>query len=103
FIHGRTTIDPPFPYTTLFRSTFVKLQPRLQTIYFCSFLIAMPCQRIDAKRIGTRLPSPRREACCESVRARCRCKWSTPRPAGSRSEEPTSELQSRANLVCRLL
>src|SRR5215475_15270400 len=32
-----------------------------------------------------------------------RNRWSGDRPAGRRSEEHTSELQSRENLVCRLL
>src|SRR6266511_6148991 len=42
-------------------------------------------------------------------RSRPRCtgtRWSTPSPSrtgGTRSEEHTSELQSRENLVCRLL
>src|SRR5687768_17934195 len=75
-------IRPPprstlFPYTTLFRS--------------CS---------------SSRWPGPRRPTrasalrwpCCARAASAC---WSS--TAGGRSEEHTSELQSRLHLVCRLL
>src|SRR5436309_10146465 len=71
-----------FPYTTLFRSgesraeRFVALDRRLQ-VPACGFGIAIPLQ---AGPLGQDLGLAER-----------------------RSEEHTSELQSRENLVCRLL
>src|SRR5258706_3195577 len=72
-----------FPYTTLFRS-FV----RRKTIVSTSGRAARPTSR-DAAGAGRR-------------RAGCRNECGD-RPAGRRSEEHTSELQSLTNLVCRLL
>src|SRR3712207_7268773 len=66
-----------FPYTTLFRS---------------------PDGCPDSTRFRLHLERP--------VRPRIRCGSAQPRPRelrGSRSEEHTSELQSRQYLVCRLL
>src|SRR2546421_7337732 len=62
-----------FPYTTLFRSTRRERPPR------------------------SRLPRAR----ARSTRPTRACR--APRPRASRSEEHTSELQSRSDLVCRLL
>src|SRR2546428_13381720 len=48
------------------------------------------------------LPILRTISLCTGARPGCRC--TTPRPrCGRRSEEHTSELQSRSDLVCRLL
>src|SRR5438105_9629872 len=65
-----------FPYTTLFRST-------------------SSSPTAAATRAS---PSSRRAACSSSHGASA-----ATRPASSRSEEHTSELQSRVDLVCRLL
>src|SRR5258707_11146503 len=68
-----------FPYTTLFRSS---------------------CTR----RVRSRKSS--RSAGCGSlprIRNRCAPRWFTAGRAATRSEEHTSELQSRQYLVCRLL
>src|SRR2546422_6272452 len=62
-----------FPYTTLFRSPSVWPRPHHGI-----------CRRADAARVGATDPG-----------------LSVPRR--SRSEEHTSELQSRLHLVCRLL
>src|SRR2546429_4977533 len=73
-----------FPYTTLFRSLRVCVAPR--KIVFCSRVTVQPC---SSDNILSRV-----------------C-WQ--RPSGAeyfriyRSEEHTSELQSRLHLVCRLL
>src|SRR2546422_4865861 len=72
-----------FPYTTLFRSDFADLQV-------------------------TAGPRPFREtfnACHDEVRPQAAAIVSkrADRPVGRRSEEHTSELQSRLHLVCRLL
>src|SRR3712207_7208971 len=78
-----------FPYTTLFRS-------RLQSHY--------RLRRGDYQNLIRRYIRGRRSS--------SRCRWqlvegdalvSTPATSGRRSEEHTSELQSRQYLVCRLL
>src|SRR5258707_1926764 len=66
-----------FPYTTLFRSRRVRA---------C-------VSPIRDRRRRSRRSSPRRCRACRSSPGRCR----------TRSEEHTSELQSRQYLVCRLL
>src|SRR2546428_6517212 len=66
-----------FPYTTLFRSPprgHARLQPRLRH---------RAAARRRARRLGARAPADG--------------------PHRPRSEEHTSELQSRSDLVCRLL
>src|SRR5687768_18100979 len=78
-----------FPYTTLFRSSergrhaVARAEP--------DALEAAPAPRLDR-----RLDSP-------SGRAHPRHAHADQLPARSRSEEHTSELQSRLHLVCRLL
>src|SRR3712207_7193274 len=69
-----------FPYTTLFRS------PR------------SPAQRPSLRRRRRRPGRP-----AESIRRRTRSARWPPHRARTRSEEHTSELQSRQYLVCRLL
>src|SRR2546422_8106796 len=71
-----------FPYTTLFRSG----------------LTAIGCRRNGSVRMGGRCTwcSPASSRTTHSVCAASR--WSS-----GRSEEHTSELQSRLHLVCRLL
>src|SRR2546422_5090009 len=71
-----------FPYTTLFRSLF--------TIHYSPF------QSPPTKRPGERIPFG--SHVCFTLRM-----ISKSSPAGPRSEEHTSELQSRLHLVCRLL
>src|SRR5205809_1914545 len=70
-----------FPYTTLFRSSSVYL----------TCLMEMICA----------LPSEHRNRLLENVYRRLVLGRGVPRAA--RSEEHTSELQSRLHLVCRLL
>src|SRR3712207_8653969 len=70
-----------FPYTTLFRSSS-SVQPERPQV-----MATPPCW-VTAMRAGGRSS---RQACDSTTRAR------------SRSEEHTSELQSRQYLVCRLL
>src|SRR3712207_7655057 len=72
-----------FPYTTLFRST--SAPPYLRT---CKRRERPPCSR-SRSRPAARVPS------AGQLRAAV--------GAGLRSEEHTSELQSRQYLVCRLL
>src|SRR5206468_7239367 len=76
-----------FPYTTLFRS---RSEPHLR--------------RAPSRPASSSARVPRRGR--PSSLCLCRCARSRPRPHRSRcsrSEEHTSELQSRSDLVCRLL
>src|SRR2546429_6825782 len=66
-----------FPYTTLFRSR------------------SSGCKE---SRVPSRRSEGRKPRATERVRCRCRAS-----PCRGRSEEHTSELQSRLHLVCRLL
>src|SRR3712207_8628306 len=75
-----------FPYTTLFRSL---------AAHWSGLLHAAPLDALG--RSPVRTPA----ALARSFAQRLECTRST--PCGSRSEEHTSELQSRQYLVCRLL
>src|SRR3712207_8635831 len=79
-----------FPYTTLFRSDAAVGQPHRAR--------RDPVRRGgDGRRGGARRGAPPRGGDVDRRHARA-----APRP-GRRSEEHTSELQSRQYLVCRLL
>src|SRR2546422_3486403 len=80
-----------FPYTTLFRSSGRAAPPRLR---------ALPVEEAPAA-LADLLPQPERR-----VRAHAVLEVELgrdPRVRVGRSEEHTSELQSRLHLVCRLL
>src|SRR5207302_11414899 len=83
---------PPFPYTTLFRSGGVRP------------LRARAAARSGGRPLHHRRPRRRAGALPRLVRE---AGAAASAPAGddgeARSEEHTSELQSRENLVCRLL
>src|SRR5207302_8902753 len=87
-----STRPPPgptlFPYTTLFRSHRWAGRRASRT--------SSPLGRTRRAGARRRRRTPRRTA-----RRRRRCAAASSR--GRRSEEHTSELQSRENLVCRLL
>src|SRR5690606_41475273 len=91
-------IRPPprstlFPYTTLFRSNFKKRH------------------RVDQKDLASgahvlhlHIPLPRGDGAAGENRSRAKVELVDPlEGVATRSEEHTSELQSRENLVCRLL
>src|SRR3712207_8045173 len=88
-----------FPYTTLFRSSGWKSP--------CAYCCATePSERGEQAKDGhrggrsapvTRRRKDAREPKCDGLRSR------VSRPVSRRSEEHTSELQSRQYLVCRLL
>src|SRR2546422_5602525 len=80
-----------FPYTTLFRS----LGGRRRVLGFALRLLAHVDRRIDGLRPGE-LDLPR-------DRSRALGEGQVHRGEARRSEEHTSELQSRLHLVCRLL
>src|SRR3989442_7423506 len=77
-----------FPYTTLFRSVHDLAQRGAHATREPTVPREEPRARETAAPRGRRTPH-------SSVRGR--------RPLGARSEEHTSELQSRPHLVCRLL
>src|SRR5690606_41863655 len=91
------TPPPPrptlFPYTTLFRSAALPARGTRR-----------PCRRRSASRTGPK-PLVRQPACVAAVLRirRSGCRVGRECRGARRSEEHTSELQSRENLVCRLL
>src|SRR5690625_6904815 len=89
-----------FPYTTLFRSSAAEAgaasDPGAASVVVAS---GVPAGTAAGVPVG---PGSRNRwlPVCERARTRQDCKRPRPR---SRSEEHTSELQSRGHLVCRLL
>src|SRR5690606_39406087 len=77
-----------FPYTTLFRSLGRELDALWPTLSAEQLLTDLFADRKRLNSVARRLPAAERELLLR------------PTP---RSEEHTSELQSRENLVCRLL
>src|SRR3712207_7380983 len=82
-----------FPYTTLFRSDRYKPLP-LHAAWLCT--VASPAWPGSHTTAGLKLPSPRGRGPGVRVRGAESVLY-------CRSEEHTSELQSRQYLVCRLL
>src|SRR5690606_41047830 len=82
----RTPLFPLFPYTTLFRSCFECWLALLSVAFRCA--VRRPCAPWMAR--------PSLQGWINGESANCVSEQ-------SRSEEHTSELQSRENLVCRLL
>src|SRR5207249_8649504 len=85
----RPRVSTLFPYTTLFRSSGrepIASPPGSATTACLSLPTSGPSTHTDARSLPIAGESAR---------------WDS--PAGVRSEEHTSELQSRFDLVCRLL
>src|SRR2546422_7324147 len=81
-----------FPYTTLFRSVRAAVVPRDDVeVLEADAVLARPLRRLELDERRTRLS---RKILAERLH---------PGPDQLRSEEHTSELQSRLHLVCRLL
>src|SRR5687767_15414223 len=90
--------SPLFPYTTLFRSMSAASRTSLQAIFFgtlagSALLLLLGTLAAACRPIASRAGSTAAPPC--SMHGRIR--------HSSRSEEHTSELQSLAYLVCRLL
>src|SRR5690606_41913422 len=86
FTRHRPPRSTLFPYTTLFRSQYESGRGfRLQQIIYSNFGQRSPKRWL-------RLPKTGFSGCSRETQ-----------PSPCRSEEHTSELQSRENLVCRLL
>src|SRR5699024_12148838 len=96
FLVPRLPTFPLFPYTTLFRSVIVgpvRRRPRGKRA---------PAHRSAWTRAMLRWPaSPTRPRRAGASQQRDRAR--SHRPGRARSEEHTSELQSRFDVVCRLL
>src|SRR5690606_41006134 len=87
-----------FPYTTLFRSRYQArqdeaLEPVAVDQVFSAVVRQFPGQNVVA------IEPP----CCEVLGNRAALEQALVHLVQNRSEEHTSELQSRENLVCRLL
>src|SRR5436309_10686769 len=85
-----------FPYTTLFRSLFAAGRGWADPVI--SNIIGMPGPDHNRK-----VRADRGEAAAVNSGKMCRFRGCNVPPLHLRSEEHTSELQSRENLVCRLL
>src|SRR5690606_39782983 len=91
------------PYTTLFRSTMAsELSNRNSASALHSSVLPTPVGPRNRNEPIGRFGSdrPARERRTASDTARMASSWPTTRLCSSRSEEHTSELQSRENLVC---
>src|SRR5207253_10320720 len=92
---------PPFPYTTLFRSDDGHLAAEVEQIHGRTSQKRRPASLRAA--VG-RLSAPARRPDGRNRRRLCQpLTMIPPEPEAPRSEEHTSELQSRGHLVCRLL
>src|SRR5690606_39797636 len=89
---------PRFPYTTLFRS---ESGPKQYPLYGSRRLCAGAAEHRWPTHLGGLGSRCGRAGSAPPVRALLPGRQKP--AAGSRSEEHTSELQSRENLVCRLL
>src|SRR5439155_20708145 len=89
----RPPTPPLFPYTTLFRSRLAPVKNLGLLLSACAILrtrgLQFRCVLVGDGRCREQLETERDAAELQ--------------PACSRSEEHTSELQSRGHLVCRLL
>src|SRR5690349_22561419 len=84
----RQPSSPLFPYTTLFRSLFARVRARDSSGNLLGNLLGLVWNDSHSLFVSKRLPF---------------CVQTAPFFRRNRSEEHTSELQSRRDLVCRLL
>src|SRR2546422_4116577 len=91
-----------FPYTTLFRSGILSSSSSSCTIPWraSSRAAVGSSHRREPIPLTRPLPAKRRSASWQRINREPGCRAGT---RSSRSEEHTSELQSRLHLVCRLL
>src|SRR5207247_9329486 len=93
FLLRRPALSTLFPYTTLFRSGPGPFRDRLRALHVLRDLRGGVPLRRAVLEPGVRVRRVRHPRDAPRTRA----------PRGMRSEEHTSELQSRVDLVCRLL
>src|SRR5690349_24193005 len=79
-----------FPYTTLFRSLLARCREIFSVVISMQVLLEGPTVAALARKVAEKKGSPV-------------LSFPTIQPTPERSEEHTSELQSRRDLVCRLL
>src|SRR5206468_12239974 len=101
------TLRPPpeptlFPYTTLFRSPAMTTWKQTSAICKAPYAVALPrAERADQQATGSfRLADMAQHTTAQSPVGQ---KAALDMKRLGRSEEHTSELQSRSDLVCRLL
>src|SRR5438105_10081616 len=92
----------------MFRLVFFFDDPASTEIYTLSLHDALPISSSTSPPCTSAAAEPTKasRSTCRPGRSRCSAAWSPARGAGGstrRSEEHTSELQSRVDLVCRLL
>src|SRR5206468_12221242 len=98
----RLSLSSLFPYTTLFRSeTGVDLSAWPTEKQFISWLGLPPGSRQSGKRTGSVKRQRNRAGKLFCTGARSLAQTVDKALGGYRSEEHTSELQSRSDLVCR--
>src|SRR5690606_39771411 len=95
--------SPLFPYTTLFRSPVFLVLTRICGQQTRSRLRPFRAKASSGPDRKYRTLSSRRFASMSRACTALRCESQVDAPTPRRSEEHTSELQSRENLVCRLL
>src|SRR5206468_11518997 len=93
--HWPPPVSPLFPYTTLFRSNDEPQGRARHSVRAVSAFDEARRARSDAPCRGDGVPGFKARLFSENNRAL--------NPGTPRSEEHTSELQSRSDLVCRLL
>src|SRR5690606_40003784 len=93
-LRPRAPRPTPFPYTTLFRSAAIEAKQFRSHLQFTN-KIMVPIRKYAYSRLGIDILNQTEGAVCFKIE-------SSYGPQ-VRSEEHTSELQSRENLVCRLL
>src|SRR5690606_41558181 len=98
----RAPTPTPFPYTTLFRSPVITRDGRTIVFSMESTSAAPRIYAIDADGSNLRAVTEGTGETDPSISADGQMLAYLARQ-GARSEEHTSELQSRENLVCRLL
>src|SRR5207249_11533428 len=96
--HRRPPRSTHFPYTTLFRSP-----SRPNPVTSVAACTPTPSMARAAPAFSVVIAVTAGATSASLSRSRLSAVVSTPVPSGLRSEEHTSELQSRFDLVCRLL
>src|SRR5690606_41723791 len=99
-LRTRPPCPTPFPYTTLFRSMGIRQRP--SAAQSPVWIVRLRRPRLLAAAFCSAARFSSLSSSCASALSSSRGQLGR-LPGNSRSEEHTSELQSRENLVCRLL
>src|SRR5690606_40121251 len=101
-LRERSPRPPPFPYTPLFRSTPLRMQALLAGTHRRLAVVLAVLGLGGALAVHHGVPAALATGATHGEHATAACP-AVLTAGGLRSEEHTSELQSRENLVCRLL